>query len=31
LRNAWDVFTNVAFTAGIMHDIGRLTLLVVYP
>ncbi len=28
---ACDAFANVAFTAGIMHDIGRLGLLVAYP
>ncbi len=28
---ACDAFTGVAFTAGIMHDIGRLGLLVAYP
>ncbi len=28
---ACDAFVNVAFTAGIMHDIGRLGLLVAYP
>jgi len=28
---ACNVFTSVAFTAGIMHDIGRLGLLVAYP
>ena len=28
---ACGVFTNAAFTAGIMHDIGRLGLLVAYP
>ncbi len=28
---ACEMFTSVAFTAGIMHDIGRLGLLVAYP
>jgi len=28
---ACELFTSVAFTAGIMHDIGRLGLLVAYP
>jgi putative nucleotidyltransferase with HDIG domain len=28
---ACEAFTSVAFTAGIMHDIGRLGLLVAYP
>ncbi len=28
---ACDMFTGVAFTTGIMHDIGRLGLLVAYP
>ena len=28
---ACDAFSSVAFTAGIMHDIGRLGLLVAYP
>lgn len=31
IAHACDAFTNVAFTAGIMHDIGRLALLVAYP
>jgi len=31
IAHACDSFTNVAFTAGIMHDIGRLALLVAYP
>ena len=31
IANACGEFTNVAFTAGIMHDIGRLGLLVAYP
>jgi HD-like signal output (HDOD) protein len=31
IANACEAFINVAFTAGIMHDIGRLALLVAYP
>src|ERR1700689_2997847 len=31
IAKACGEFTNVAFTAGIMHDIGRLGLLVAYP
>ncbi len=31
IAEACDAFANVAFTAGIMHDIGRLGLLVAYP
>jgi putative nucleotidyltransferase with HDIG domain len=31
IAQACELFTNVAFTAGIMHDIGRLGLLVAYP
>jgi putative nucleotidyltransferase with HDIG domain len=31
IANACDAFVNVAFTAGIIHDIGRLGLLVAYP
>ena len=31
IAHACDAFINVAFTAGIMHDIGRLALLVAYP
>src|SRR6202165_1845874 len=31
IAHACDAFTNVAFTAGVMHDIGRLALLVAYP
>ena len=31
IANACGEFTDVAFTAGIMHDIGRLGLLVAYP
>ncbi|HEV8037506.1 MAG TPA: HDOD domain-containing protein [Bryobacteraceae bacterium] len=31
IANACGEFSNVAFTAGIMHDIGRLGLLVAYP
>src|ERR1035438_2635745 len=31
IANACGEFTHVAFTAGIMHDIGRLGLLVAYP
>lgn len=31
IANACGEFTSVAFTAGIMHDIGRLGLLVAYP
>jgi HD-like signal output (HDOD) protein len=31
IANTCGEFTNVAFTAGIMHDIGRLGLLVAYP
>jgi HD-like signal output (HDOD) protein len=31
IARACEAFTSVAFTAGIMHDIGRLGLLVAYP
>ncbi len=31
IATACDAFSSVAFTAGIMHDIGRLGLLVAYP
>ncbi len=31
IAQACGAFANVAFTAGIMHDIGRLALLVAYP
>jgi hypothetical protein len=31
IANACEMFANVAFTAGIMHDIGRLGLLVAFP
>lgn len=31
IAHACEAFANVAFTAGIMHDIGRLGLLVAYP
>jgi putative nucleotidyltransferase with HDIG domain len=31
IAHACDAFLNVAFTAGIMHDIGRLALIVAYP
>ena len=31
IAQSCGAFTNVAFTAGIMHDIGRLSLLVAYP
>ncbi len=31
IAEACDAFTSVAFTGGIMHDIGRLGLLVAYP
>lgn len=31
IAEACDAFSSVAFTAGIMHDIGRLGLLVAYP
>src|SRR5271155_2312378 len=31
IAEACDAFTSVAFTAGIMHDVGRLGLLVAYP
>jgi HD-like signal output (HDOD) protein len=31
LARACDVFTGSAYTAGIMHDIGRLGLLIAYP
>jgi putative nucleotidyltransferase with HDIG domain len=31
IAEACDAFANVAFTAGIMHDIGRLGLLVAFP
>lgn len=31
IAQACDAFTNVAFTAGVMHDVGRLALLVAYP
>src|SRR5205823_5148536 len=31
IAQACGAFTNMAFTAGIMHDIGRLGLLVAYP
>jgi len=31
IATACDMFANVAFTAGIMHDIGRLGLLVAFP
>jgi len=31
IAHACGVFTDTAFTAGIMHDIGRLGLLVAYP
>ena len=31
IAQACGVFTGIAFTAGIMHDIGRLGLLVAYP
>jgi HD-like signal output (HDOD) protein len=31
IAHASDAFTSVAFTSGIMHDIGRLGLLVAYP
>jgi putative nucleotidyltransferase with HDIG domain len=31
IAQSCDAFTNIAFTAGIMHDIGRLGLLVAYP
>src|SRR6202165_3592006 len=31
IAQSCEAFTNVAFTAGIMHDIGRLSLLVAYP
>jgi putative nucleotidyltransferase with HDIG domain len=31
IAEACDAFASVAFTAGIMHDVGRLGLLVAYP
>jgi putative nucleotidyltransferase with HDIG domain len=31
IAQASEAFANVAFTAGIMHDVGRLGLLVAYP
>lgn len=31
IAQACEAFTNVAFTAGIMHDLGRLGLMVAYP
>ena len=31
IAEACEAFTNVAFTAGIMHDLGRLGLMVAYP
>lgn len=31
IAQACDAFVNIAFTAGIMHDIGRLGLLVAFP
>lgn len=31
IAQSCEAFTNVAFTAGIMHDIGRLSLMAVFP
>jgi HD-like signal output (HDOD) protein len=31
IANACDAFVKVAFTAGVLHDIGRLGLIVAYP
>jgi putative nucleotidyltransferase with HDIG domain len=31
IATSWEVFAKVAFTAGILHDIGRLGLIVAYP